>query len=96
MDYQKLIKKGYEKRIAKLSFYLRKKAIQKGMSLMPNDVSEIMEKTDNSGKFKHLLFNAFTNCYGKFLFMIDIYEGVGFEMPKEQKECNITNLQNYF
>lgn len=96
MNYQELIKTGYENRIEELSFYLRKKAIQKGMSLMPNDVSEMMDKTDNSGKFKHLLFNGFINCYGKFLFMIDIYEGVGFEMPNKEKECNIDNLQNYF
>lgn len=96
MDYQELTKEKYKERIEELSFYLRTRSIKMGESLMPHDVSELMDNADRSGKFKYLLFNGFINCYGKLLFMIDIYEGVGFEMPIEEKECNIDNLQKYF
>lgn len=96
MGYKELIKEGYEGRIQDFRFYLQNKCIDMGMSVMPHDVAEVMEKADQSGKYKYLLFNGFVNVYGKYLMLIDVYEGLGFQFPEEEKELNLGNLQTYF
>ena len=94
--YTDLIKQGYEDRIHSLRVYLSKRCVKMGMSVMPHDVVDVMNKADRNGQFKHLLFNGFVNPYGKYLLLIDVYDGLGFEMPEEQRELNIDNLQTYF
>ena len=97
MTYIDFIKEGYEERFTDFRHYVSRKAIALGEDVMPNDVSDLMNKADNSGRFKHILFNGFVNCYGKMLLMIDIYEGLGGgDIPLEHKELTIENLQNYF
>ena len=96
-NYKSVIKKGYENRINDFRNYIAKKAIDLGEDVMPSDVSEIMDKADNSGKFKYLLFNGFTSCFGKMLLMVDIYEGLGdSDIPCEYKKLTVENLQTYF
>ena len=96
-NYKSVIKKGYENRVNDFRNYIAKKSIALGEDVMPSDVSEIMDKADNRGKYKHLLFNGFTSCFGKMLLMIDIYEGLGgYEIPYEYRKLTVENLQTYF
>ena len=96
VTYRDLVKDGYEDRINDFRLFLQKKCIKMGMSVMPHDVVEVMNKADRAGIFKHLLFNGFNNPYGKYLMLIDVYEGIGFEFPEDEKTLNIDNLQTYF
>lgn len=97
MTYQELTKPEYQQRMAEFRIYLTSKVMPMGESVMPHDVAEAMMKADNSGKFKNLLFNGFENIYGKFLMLIDVYEGCGLgEMPEDEKDLNLLNVQNYF
>jgi len=96
-NYKRLIKNGWEERVADYRRYLTSVIMPMGESVMPHDVAEVMLKSDCSGKFKNLMFNGFNNIYGKFLLMIDVYEGCGLgEIPEEDKELNLENVQNYF
>lgn len=97
MQYIQLIKLNYEAKISEFREYVKRKCLDIGEDITPYDVANIMNKADNSGVFKNILFNGFTSPYGKFLLMIDIYEGLDdYLIDKELKALNINNLQEFF